>query len=289
MTEDVTVDAVDTATQSEGVTPETTDAQTEGSHADSQVDAQTETEVESKEVEETVDQKLERLTKANEAQQRRIDRQTAANRKVQESYAQKLREFEALQEKVKPEPVDAEPSIDDFESYDEFIDAKAEYKAKAKMAELEAARTETQRQEKQRALMQERNTLRESQEAEYIAVNPNYKNSKAEFEGFVQSLDVSPEVEQYIVDQTFDGNIAQVIDYFGSNGGERLGELETISKLSPRKAAIEIYKIQQGMTAPQKKTVKPLSKPVSKIKTSVKGGKSVSNLDEAGLRKWMNS
>jgi len=270
---------------------ETTETEVEDNEVDSQGDAQVEAEAESEEVEETVEQRLERLEKEAEAKQRKIDRQTAANRKTQELLEQRNRELEAIQQKLEQnaKPESQEPNIDDFETYEEYTDALAKHKAEKLIAEREKENLLKQQREAAQKAMAERESIRAKQEAEYVKINPNYKASKAEFEDFVKTLDVDPAVERFIVDQAFDGNIAQVIDYFGSNGGERLSELEDIAKMSPRKAAIAIYEIQKGFKAPERKETKPLDKPVTKIKATAKTKKVVDDLSQDDFRKWLAS
>lgn len=284
MTEDVIVE-----NEIEDQTVETTETEVDEVETDSQDDALDNQEAEGEEVEETAEERLERIQQELEAKERKIARQTAANRKVQEILEQRNKELETIQSRLQAleKPQQAEPSIDDFDTYDEYVEALAKHKADTMLQEREKELLKQQQREAAQKAMMERESARIKQETEYVKINPNYKASKAEFEDFVKTIDVSPQVEQAIVDQAFAGNIAQVIDYFGSNGGERLGELEAISKMSPREAIIAIYEIQKGFKAPEKKETKPLTKPVTKIKATSKATKSPKNMSGKELLKTM--
>jgi hypothetical protein len=72
-----------------------------------------------------------------------------------------------------------------------------------------------------------------------------------------------------IAEQIYDDpdTIGEVVYYFGANNGERLDELEVISKLPPRKAAIELYKLQQKLKGapPQAKPKQQLPQPAKRV------------------------
>jgi hypothetical protein len=271
----------------EGVTAEPTETEVEAIEVDSQEDAPIEAEAESEEVVETIEQRLERLEKEAEAKQRKIDRQTAANRKTQELLELRSRELEAIQRKQIATPESQYPKEDDFSTWEEFRQAEVNYLADQKIAMREAQILEWQQKEAAQKVLAERENLRTRQEAEYIKLNPRYKEAKAEFVDFVSTLSADAEVVKFIEDQAFEGNIAHIIDYFGSNGGERLSELEDIAKMSPRKAAIAIYEIQKGLKVPERKETKPLDKPVTKIKATSKTVKPASKMSGKELLKQM--
>lgn len=283
MTQEVTLEATETTENTQDQVVETTEAETE---ADSQTDAP---EVESEEVELTAEEKLERLQKDLEAKERKISRQTAAYNRAQETLQARARELEALQSQMAQfnQPESNEPNIDDFETHEEYDAARIKYLADQEISKREKELNQKRQNELIAQQMRERESIRAKQEAEYIALNPNYKNSKAEFEDFVSTMQVNPDIEKAIVEQAFAGNIPQVIDYFGSNGGERLAELERISKMTPREAIIAIYEIQKGFKSPEKKETKPLPKPVTKLKATSSTSRPVSKMSGKDLLKQM--
>lgn len=244
-------------------------------------------ETEAVEPQETVEQKVERLERETAGKQKAIDRKTAAYHDLQKAHEAKIQELAELQAKLTQQEPEKEPSIDDFETHDEYVNALADYRADKKAREAQQKYLQQQQAAEQAKIVQERNSIVQKQEAEYIAVNPKYEAAKAEFSSFVLSGNIPKAVEDAIVTQAFDGNVPQVIDYFGANNGERLDELAEITKMPPIKAAIEIYKIQQKLKAPVKKEEKPLPKPVKKVVGTSKGSKDLYEgdvLENLGLK-----
>lgn len=256
------------------------------------------------EVQETVEERLERLTKEREADQRAMDRKTAAytalNKRLEAERQEMARlqtELEKYQQPKSDAPV--EPKLDDFDTYDEYKAAYTEYDNKR--IELvrnqeRAAIIREQQQQQQMAnmqrLQQERADIRKQQEAEYVKENPLYTRASNTVNEHIEYMAsqgmVGNGVAEAISDVLFEGNVPAVIDYFGRNGGENLTQLEKIARMSPHKAALEIYKIQQSvMSNPVKEKVnKP--NPVNVDRGSAKGGnKNLSSLSGKDLLKHM--
>lgn len=237
-------------------TPENDNEETEGN--------------EETEVQETVEERAERLSHENKAMQKSIDRKTASFRQREKNYQQKLQELEANQTEIAQQKPAEEPKIEDFDTHAEYVDAVAEHKAKSMLKERQQKQLLDQQKAEATKIAQERENIREEQESEYILENPHYEASKEEFASFVEAGGISPQVEQAFVYQAFKGNVPEIIDYFGSNNGERMEELEAISKMHPIEAAVEVYKIQNGLskTPKVKEDKKPAAKPLKKVKGS---------------------
>jgi chromosome segregation ATPase len=222
-----------------------------------------ETEVEAPQ--ETVEEKAERLERETEAKQKAIDRKTAA-------YHAQQRKIAELQEQItkmnqQPQANDLkEPNIDDFGEYSEYEKAKEEFLTKKVEREIKSKMLQEQHQVEQTKAVQDKLAKRQAQEAEYIKVNPAYSQSANEVSEYLPTLNAPAAVQEAVLEAVYDGNIPQIIDYFGANSGERLDELARIAQLTPAKAAIEIYKIQQSLKAPVKKEVKPAPAPIQKVK-----------------------
>lgn len=272
--------------------PENTDdAQDESQADESQKEGETEEEQKPKTVEERlaeIESKYEEKSRAAEAMQKKIDRQTAAynelQRKLQEERAQIQAKLNDNQEQAQ------EPNIDDYDSHDDYVNAVADYRAEQRVKAKERELLEKQQQEVVQKLAQERAQTALQQEAEYLKENPRYKASKSEFESFISTANVPPEVERAFVETAFLGNVPEIIDYFGANNGERLGELEAIAKMSPYQVAIEVYKIQQKLSSkPKEETKKPLPKPVVVPKGQSKASKSGKAMSPQELVAWAKS
>lgn len=238
--------------------------------------------VENEEVEETIEAKAERLQKSRDAMQAKIDRQTAAFSAQQKKMQEQAKQIAEFQAKLAGQEPAKEPVIDDYDTAEEFWEAKAQHKAEQLMADKQKEFAEMQKQQAQQALMNERLAMRQSQEAEYLQINPSYNSSVKEVDTFIQTLDVKPEVAEAFLTQMYKGNVPQVIDYFGANSGENLGELQTISQMTPVEAAVEVYKLQEKLKAPKKKETKAAPKPVSSPKG---GGKAKKDLKDGDVLK----
>jgi hypothetical protein len=278
-TQDVSDVAVDT-------TPVPNEAPTQDT-PEKEVEASTEeTEQGSPEVEEkSVEDQLAELKKQNESLLRSNKRKTAAQHAAQRAHEKMLqenREYQLKLEKLEGNNTDKEPSIDQFETHDDYLNAVREYeRTNAEKNALEKFQQQ-QAEQKQQEIQAHRAQIVSKQEAEFMEVNPDYVEAKNEFSQFVASIKVDTAVENAITEQTFEGNVPQLIEYFGRNGGENLDRLVEISQLSPARAAVEIYKIQQTLKAPEKKQVKPAPAPVTKPKG---GGKPRKNLEDGDVLK----
>ena len=243
----------------------------------------------------SVEEKLEKLERDVAGKQKKIDRQTAAYRKQQEALDRQKQEYEKVTSLLEQQQPDKEPVIDDFETHDEYVNALVDYKAKAQVQQEREQMMLQQQQVQQQQIMQERLSLRQQQEAEFMTENPLYKASAQEVDAFIQGINEA-ELPQGTTDavltQLYQGNVPEVIDYFGSNDGENLEELGEITRMTPPEAAVAIYKIQQKLSnAPAvKKETKPKTKPVDKPpKGNASGKKPLHKQDGKGVMDWVNS
>ena len=230
---------------------------------------------------ETTEEKNVRLEKDNERATTKIGRQKAAYASQQKAYDAIQRELQELRAGQKPVEPTVEPVMDDFESYELWQDALVEHRVNAKM---DVARKEDKTKHasdlKQKA-QAERQSLIQKQESTYSQDNPEYKASRDEFVEFSKSVKADPTVESAMIDVAMDaGSFAEVINYFGENGGERLEEFSEIVNLNPVQAGIRIHEIVKGLkgtTKPVSKS-KPLPKPITNVKGSSKAKTSIDNL-----------
>tara|TARA_R110002020_G_scaffold91693_2_gene222618 strand:+ start:959 stop:1825 length:867 start_codon:yes stop_codon:yes gene_type:complete len=248
--------------------------------ATEETESEDSTEVVSEEPEITVEEKLAKLEQETADKQKAIDRKTAAYSSLQKAHVKQMQELRDAQAMLQAQEPKQEPSIEDFdnfEAYDkarvDFITEQAEKTAQEKILKL-------QQKAEMRAASQSRAKLAQEQEAAYLQVNPSYNASKVEFESFIGTAQVRPEVERAIVNQAFKDNVPQIVDFFGANNGANLGKLQDIVSMTPEEAAVEIYKIQQELKAPEKKQTKPVAKPLNKPKG---GGKPKKDLHKGDV------
>lgn len=268
-------------------TPEVETQEVEVQETETAVDTEAESEAET--VELTVEEKLENLQREAEGKQKKIDRQTAAYRKLQENYEKERQEREVLAQKITAQTPTQEPVIDDFDTHDEYVNALVDYRAKTKLAEQQKEFQAQQENMQQQKIAQERQALRQSQEVEYLAANPMYKASSNEVNAYIQTLESPAATQEAIISQLYEGNVPQVIDYFGSNNGENLDELGNIARMTPPQAAVAMYKIQQKLIAPTKKETKTQPKPVKVKGSTSTGSKPLSQRTAKDVLDWVKS
>lgn len=291
--QDVTVETtVDADTQDQVVenAVETEVEETENAEADSPDTEGQETEAEAPQ--ETVEEKAERLEREAAAKQKAIDRKTAAYHAQQRKIAELQEQLAKINQQPQAEGL-KEPSIDDpeFDSYADYEKAKEDFLTKKVEKELKSKMLQEQYQAEQQKAVQEKLAKRQAQEAEYIKINPAYSKSAKEVNDYLPTLSAPAAVQEAVLEAVYEGNVPQIIDYFGSNEGENLEELARIAQLTPAKAAIEIYKIQQKLSAktPVKKETKPAPKPIEKVKGTSKGSKTLTQMSPDELVKWAKS
>jgi len=261
---------------------EPTEVETVETEAPESVEAEAPVEEIVEEVESPED-KISRLEKEREVDNRKIARQKAAAA----SLHKKIEELKTAQQAPKPATQSDAPKEDDFDTYEQFDNARVEFKAQqiadAKLSEYQQGQIAQLEQQK---ILEQQQSFQKS-EAEFRAVNPSYDDAREEFEQYVGSTEISGVVQEAIISQAHrEGNIAEVINYFGANGGERLGELDAIVSMTPVEAAVEIYKIQQSIKSEPTptKTKAKLPKPHNPIKGSgAKASKSVAKMSPREL------
>lgn len=247
---------------------ENTEAETTTNDAESHEEAPTqETQVE----EESVETKYEKAQKRLEAQEQKIRRQTKSYAQMQKNFEEtrkQLEEFTAQQQKTE-ESTEA-PKLDDFDSYDEFLEAAAEYKAKEKFTKLEQEKKQAEMQAQYERMMQERAKNYEAMKADFVQNVPDYQEAEEEFMSFTAELQgkVNPATQDAFTQIAYAENaVPQLIHYFGAEHGARMNELIELSQKNPALAAVETYKLVQKLkSTPQaKKEPKQPPKPPSRV------------------------
>lgn len=274
--QDVTVETTADADTQDQVVENTVETEVEETEDQTSPDADSEeTDVETPQ--ETVEEKTERLEREAKAKQSKIDRQIAAYNASQRKIAELQEQLAKINQQPQAEG-SKKPNIDDYDSYAEYEKANEDFIKSEVEREIKSKMLQEQYQAEQAKALQDKMAKRQAQEAEYIKINPAYSQSMQEVNDYLPTLNAPAAVQEAVLEAVYEGNVPQIIDYFGSNNGERLEELARISQLTPAKAAIEIYKIQQSLKTPVKKEVKPAPKPIEALKGANKGFKAFDNL-----------
>jgi hypothetical protein len=261
-------------------TTEETEVETEAEEAEAVAEEEVEVEVDYK-------AESEKLKQDVETKQKFIKRQRAAlaqqNKQREELQAQ-LNAIQSAQVESK------EPSIDDFDTHDEYVDAVADFRADQRVKQAHEKLLKEQQQTLADNQAREQQQIFMKQEQEYRAVNPKYDESKAELQAHMQTINANNATMDAIYEQASrEGGLPEVVDFFGEDGGVNLNEFDRISALSPTEAAVEVYKIQQKLKTVTPEKTKPLPKPIKDIKGKSKGKKDISQMTGKELLERMKA
>jgi len=263
--QDVTV-----ATQSPEIqandNPQVVDNQDDG------VESEVETEgtAQEEQVELSIEERLEKVEKERVAYEKKIKRQTAAYSDLQRKYESTMQQMQQVKP-VEKQPDLQEPKIEDFDTLAEFQTARDKFIEDKTKRTLEQELTARQRQQQMLQAQTQRNELYEQSKKTTLEKYSDFVRAETEVNEFLiaAAKSVPADVQEYIADQLYDdpATVGEVVYYFGANNGERLDELEAISKLPPRRAAIELYKLQQKLKGapPQAKPKQQLPQPAKRV------------------------
>lgn len=226
-----------------------------------------------------------KLEHEKSSMQRRIDRQTAANRELNEK-------VQALQEqlsKIKPvESESDEPKEEDYESFEEFDQARVEHKAEKLAAEKERAFKQKQLAEQQHKLMQAKREEFESRKSQFRTEVSDYDEREQSFNEiaayYQQKLgdnETLKAVGQYILESDVS---PQIIYQLGSDPDV----VDEIVGLSPIKAVRKLFELENAFSAKKPEKKQP-PKPIESLKGKSKGTKTLANMSPEEALAWVNS
>jgi hypothetical protein len=240
----------------------------------------------------TLEQQLERERKERASAEKKVKRQKAALSDYHRRYEDALRQMQQVKP-VEKQPDLQEPKIEDFDTLAEFQTARDKFIEDKTKRTLEQELTARQRQQQMLQAQTQRNELYEQSKKATLEKYSDFVRAETEVNEFLiaAAKSVPADVQEYIADQLYDdpATVGEVVYYFGANNGERLDELEAISKLPPRKAAIELYKLQQKLKGapPQTKPKQQLPQPAKRVNATGNAQKDLSKgsvLKNLGLK-----
>lgn len=210
--------------------------------------------------------------------QKRINELTAKARAAERRAEEVERQLQELQQRPKEPESQAKPSIDQFQNYDEYVEALADWKTDQKLSARDKAASE--RQAKQSA-QREHETFR-------TRVESQVDQGRSEFDDFddvvIQNPDlpVSPTMAQALVEMEEGHKVAY---YLGKNPEEAAD----IASMSPTRQAIALGRIEAKLAVkPPAKTVSNAPEPIgSKLNGGASPGKAdPSKMSDAEWAKW---
>jgi hypothetical protein len=184
--------------------------------------------------------------------QKEIDKAVAA-RKEAERYAQELRsklDTGAEPAKTTETTSNSKPKLDDFESYDAYVDALTDWK----IEQREAARTKAEAESRAKS---ESETRAQAWTEKVEAARDKYED----FDDVISEITtpITPAMQEAIMESSIGTDIAYHL-------AQHPKEIQRIAKLTPMQAAIEIGKLEAKLTAPVEKKKPAVSKAPEPIK-----------------------
>jgi hypothetical protein len=214
--------------------------------------------------------------------QRRLDRQKTA-RIVAETEARILREqLAAVQKSPATEPTGTEPTRDQFENYEDYIEARATYRAELKAAELvdKKLNEKEQTERSAREAVQHR-TISEhwtKREAAFTESADDYEDLVVPFvQEEMQQIDLT--TRRAIVESDLGPNI---LYYLAKNPDE----FERIADLSPLRQIAEIGKLEDKVAKPPAKKASNAPDPIKPVGTKATVEVSPENMTDKQFAEW---
>lgn len=243
--------------------------------------AENDTDAEPEKVEEEEKREPTEAEKTKMAMQRRIDKQTAKYRRLEEKRMQDKAEKESLEQelaKFRQDDGDGLPNLDDFKSYEEYEDALVEAKAEKRINErLEAEKLERLQEVERKEAEALKKHFDESVSA-FKAQRPDYSEKEAIFKEVVDDL-----VSVHGNNKTLEGLGSFILDSEVSPAiiyefGENPELAEEIASLPPLKALRELFELEKTVKnrKPEKAVKQP--KPIKPINATGKGSKKLDDM-----------
>lgn len=231
--------------------------------------------------------------KIRQSMQKRIDRKTAIQKQKEETLAQREQEIAQLKEqlsKYSPEP-EAGPREEDFETYDEFIEAQIEHRTKQALSQKEQEYKQQMLQERQQAEQAEMKKAFDEKVHQFRVDKPDYPEKEAVFQEVVNDLvnrkgEADPTLGA-LGDFIIDSDVAPALMYELGNTPELV---EDLASMKPMAALREMFKLEQSLSKRKvtRKESKPEPiKPVGGSKGNL--NKAPDEMSASELMAWVNS
>jgi len=257
----------------------------EGEEVEAEADAEPEKKLsKAEQVQQEYEAKLERERKAF---QKRIDRKTAAEKQALEERQKLQSELEELR-RVAP-TIDDAPKEEDFDSFDDFVEAKAKHQAEKIVQERIREQKEAElRLSQQREYESNIKDFQEKEQA-FRAENPDYdKNSEmfAEQVEYLQKAYPNNQSLVYAREMLLSSDVSPaIINELGTNPDIA----EEWASMKPVQVAREVFKLEMRLSEAKREEETPLPKPVKTVKGSTTPKRSLDKMDASELMKWVKS
>lgn len=213
--------------------------------------------------------------------EKRIARQTAANRETQRQLQEERAQREAVQKRLAEyearKPLDDKPSKDDFDNEDDYIDAVADWKINQKAKAAEKKEPNIDEIVEQRLKVKEQETAFRTKEENFRKENPNYDDATVVVNGLMANVNPNhPSTKAFAQVLLTAPNPPALIHYLGTHPAEAVKMLQ----MNPFEITDALGEIIDNKLAPTAKVnndpaeiPEALPKPPSAIRGSVKVNK----------------
>lgn len=213
--------------------------------------------------------------------QKRIDRLTRDKYRTQAELDIARRELESIRsQRAEPQratqAAEGAPKPDQFSSYEDYLEAKAEWKAEQKVAELLGRQAEATKRQSAEAEKSERQKAWEKRADDAMGIYDDF-----------EEVALSPDVP---VSQAMAEAIqraekgADVLYYLGKN----TEVAEKIARMDPLSAAIEIGKLEATITRPAAKKATSAPAPISPVGARASVSKDPEKMSTQEWMAWRN-
>lgn len=235
---------------------------------------------------EVVDGKPPELSEADKAKaafQKRIDRQTAANRDQQRQLQEEKRLREAAEKRIaeyeaKTNPLDDKPNPDNFDDYEKYTDALTDWKI-AQRDKASAEKTKEPNVDEivsQKLKMKEVETSFRQKEEDFRKATPDYDRATEVVNGLLKHVDPNNDSTKAFSTTLLNApNPPQLIHYLGTHPDVAI-KLMTMSPFEIQDTLGEIIDNLSGATLPETEQQAPkasLPAPPTAVRGSTKGVK----------------
>lgn len=248
----------------------------EDNKQDALVDATNPTETE---VTESTEAKPEKIS----AFEKRINRMRAALGDKERQLLELSERVKSLE--VKPQDTTQGPNEADFETTEEYLEARGAWKKEQEYLAKDQERAAQEKAEKYKADLIEKSNSFKKKEEDFRKVTPDYDDATSVLNEYVEFADKSTNEFQVFRDMLLTSDNLPALSY---HLGKNPDVLEGFFKMNAPQMAREIAKIELKIASDVKpQTAKPIPEGISPVSGSTKTGKSIDQMSGRELLNWV--
>jgi hypothetical protein len=257
--------AVESASSVEETQPEIQETQSENTEAQAEAPPEA--------APETPEQRAEKLAKALDRKNRAIGKRTAelhAERNQRLALEKRIQELEAPKVKTTLK-------AEDFETVDEYFEAKAKAIAEEKINEFKSS-SDREKDEQKEAEYKTQRSQGFTEKTEKV------RETLPDFDKVIEES-ADEYISEHVQEAILEADNGPLVAYYIAQ--ENL--FDSLNRMSPAKAAIEVARIEAKAQALLQKPVSKTPAPLPSNKGTAAGGRSLESMSARDLSKWVRS